>query len=412
LNFEPLNGFFRSYFPLVPLAVPQWSRETYRAMARCLISGRVVDGPDLAKLKEEIVNTLGVADAALCGSGSLALEWVLRVCGVRSGDEVVIPTFCCTAVVPPILAVGATPVLADVGEELNVTAATVEAVLTRKTRAVVVPHLFGNPAEIDAIVNLVCEKNICVIDDAAQALGAAIDGQAVGSFGDAGVLSFGSEKVCFGLGGGAIVSRRKEVCDAISRFKLSMPDAAPAIEKFLSTLIWRRFRRWTSPLRSLMPRNGIVAPDSPPAPYLSGAMTNLSAAVAVSLMLSLSENIAARRARVELYHELLGNTDGIELIPHGAGSACLTQVIRVLPKRRDDDLASQLINALGAAGYEVRGSYVPIHLLRQFERCVWDRLPYAERVWPDLVELPCEPSVSMDDVERIAMIVKKITSGR
>jgi dTDP-4-amino-4,6-dideoxygalactose transaminase len=325
---------------------------------------------------------------------------------------VVIPTFCCTAVVPPILAVGATPVLADVGEELNVTAATVEAVLTRKTRAVVVPHLFGNPAEIDAMVNLVREKNIRVIDDAAQAMGAAIDGQAVGSFGDAGVLSFGSEKVCFGLGGGVIVSRRKEVCEAISRFHLSTPDAAPAVENLLSTLTWRCFRRWTLPLRSLMPRNGMVAPDSPAAPYLSGAMTNLSAAVAISLMRSLSENIAARRARVELYHELLGNTDGVELIPHGAGSACLTQVIRVLPKGRDDDLAAGIVGELGQLSYEVRGSYVPIHLLSKFDRCVWDRLPYAERVWPDLVELPCEPSVSLDDVERIVAIVKRVAGGR
>jgi dTDP-4-amino-4,6-dideoxygalactose transaminase len=411
LNFEPLNGFFRSYFPRVPLAVPQWSKETYRGMARCLISGGLVDGPDLAKLKDEIVNTLGVGDAVLCGSGSLAIEWALRVCGVGEGDEVVLPTFCCTAVVPPILAVGATPVLADVGVELNITAATVEAALTRKTRAVVVPHLFGNPAEIDAIVNLVREKNICVIDDAAQASGATIDGKPVGSFGDAGVLSFGSEKVCFGLGGGVMVSRRKEVCHAISRVNLSTPGAAPAIENLLSTLTWRRFRRWTLPLRSLMPRDGIMAPDSPAVPYLSGAMTNLSATVAVTLMRSLSENIAARRARVGLYHELLGNADGVELIPHGAGSACLTQVIRVLPKRRDDDLASQLIGALGAAGYEVRGSYVPIHLLSKFDRCVWDCLPYAERVWPDLVELPCEPSVCLDDVEGIATIVKRVAGG-
>ena len=130
LHSEPLNGLFHSYFPRVPLAVPQWSSETYRAMARCLFSGGVVEGPDLAKLKVEIVNTLGVADAVLCGSGSLALEWVLRVCGVGEGDEVVLPTFCCTAVVPPILAVGATPVLADVGVELNITAATVEGALT------------------------------------------------------------------------------------------------------------------------------------------------------------------------------------------------------------------------------------------------------------------------------------------
>jgi dTDP-4-amino-4,6-dideoxygalactose transaminase len=391
--------------------LPQWNGDTYRGMARCLISGRLVDGPDLAKLKEEIVNTLGVADAVLCGSGSLALEWALRVCDVGEGDEVVLPTFCCTAVVPPILAVGATPVLADVGVELNITAATVEAVLTRKTRAVVVPHLFGNPAKIDAIVNLVREKNIRVIDDAAQALGAAIDGQAVGSFGDAGVLSFGSEKVCFGLGGGVIVSRRKEVCDAISRFNLSTPGAARAVENLLSTLTRRHFRRWTLPLRSLMSRNGIVAPDSPAAPYLSRAMTNLSAAVAVSLMRSLRENIAARRARVGLYYELLGNTDGVELMPHGAGSACLTQVIRLLPNRRDDDLASRLIGALGAAGYEARGSYVPIHLLSTFDRCVWDRLPYAERVWADLVELPCEPSVRLEDVGRIATIIKQVVGG-
>jgi dTDP-4-amino-4,6-dideoxygalactose transaminase len=82
-----------------------------------------------------------------------------------------------------------------------------------------------------------------------------------------------------------------------------------------------------------------------------------------------------------------------------------------LPKRRDDDLASQLIGALGAAGYEVRGSYVPIHLLSKFDRCVWDCLPYAERVWPDLVELPCEPSVCLEDVGRIAMIVKRVAGG-
>jgi dTDP-4-amino-4,6-dideoxygalactose transaminase len=141
-------------------------------------------------------------------------------------------------------------------------------------------------------------------------------------------------------------------------------------------------------------------------------MTNLSAAVAVSLVHSLSENIAKRRARVGLYHELLGNTDGVELIPHGAGSACLTQVICVLPKRREDDLASRLIDLLGREGYEVRGSYMPIHLLSRFDRCVWDSLPYAERVWPDLIELPCEPSVSLADVERIAAIVKQVAGGR
>src|SRR5262245_65883346 len=126
---------------------------------------------------------LGVEHAIICGSGSLALEIALRACGVGEGDEVIIPTFCCTSVVPPILAVGACPVLADVGDELNITAEKVEAALSQRTRVIVVPHLFGNPADINSIVDLAHHKEIRVIDDAAQALGASIDGWSVGSFG-------------------------------------------------------------------------------------------------------------------------------------------------------------------------------------------------------------------------------------
>jgi dTDP-4-amino-4,6-dideoxygalactose transaminase len=128
--------------------------------------------------------------------------------------------------------------------------------------------------------------------------------------------------------------------------------------------------------------------------------------VASSLIQTLGQNLLARRARVRAYRELLGSEPGLELISHRTGSACLTQVIRVLPRHRDDDAASRVINSLRAAGYEVQGSYVPIHLLSCFSHCVWDRLPYAERVWADLVELPCEPSVSLSDIDRIAKLVK------
>src|SRR5262249_9026426 len=151
-----------------------------------------------------------VKEAILCGSGSLALEIALRGCDVGTGDEVIIPTFCCTAIVPPILAVGAIPVFADVAEDLNISVTTVNAVLTRKTKPIIVPHLFGNPAAIDAIIDLTRGRNIRVIDDAAQAMGAAIADRPVGSFGDAGIISFGSEKVCSGIGGGAVVLRDQE----------------------------------------------------------------------------------------------------------------------------------------------------------------------------------------------------------
>ena len=385
--------------------MPFWNGATYRAILRSICSGNVIDGPDLRALRSSLIDQIDVTDVVLCGSGSLALEIALRACGVKPRDEVIIPTFCCSAVVPPILALGALPVLADIGEELNLTVETVDAAITRKTKAIIVPHLFGNPAEIGAIVDLAREKNIGVIDDAAQALGATIDSRPVGSFGDAGVVSFGSEKVCFGIGGGAVVSYQRELLDERA-LNLSPARTAPILRKLAATQFYRRWRRWTLPVQTKLSRGKSAGPDALPTPYRSEAMANLQAAVAKSLLRTLRENIAARRARVRLYQELLGGEDRLELIAHRSGSACLTQVVRVLPKGRGQDSASSLVEALGAAGYEVQGSYVPIHLLGNLNHCVWDRLPRAERVWSDLIELPCGPNVGLDHVTQVTAIVK------
>ena len=210
--------------------MPYWNGAIYQSVLRSLCSGRVIDGADLDDLRSRLVQELAVEDALLCGSGSLALEIALRACKVARGDEVVIPTFCCTAVVAPIVATGATPVLADVGEELNLTVETVRPVLTQKTRAIIVPHLFGNPADIEGIAELAAQKNIRVIDDAAQALGATIDGRPVGSFGAAGILSFGNEKVCFGLGGGVAIFRDKKLLPMICSSISTSPSFCPRLE--------------------------------------------------------------------------------------------------------------------------------------------------------------------------------------
>jgi dTDP-4-amino-4,6-dideoxygalactose transaminase len=389
----------------VALAIPYWNGSTYRAILRSVFSGSVVHGPELEKLRSSVMQELNIGDALLCASGSLALELALRACAVREGDEVVIPTFCCTAVVPPILAVGAIPVLADVGEELNLTVETVEAALTENTRAIVVPHLFGNPADIEAVIALARGRNIRVIDDAAQALGATIDGRPVGGFGAAGILSFGSEKICFGLGGGILVSNQRDILNRVTGVTLSSPEFSRALRNLFSTLIWRRWRRWTFPAAGLFsPRSG---PDAPPLPYRRETMANLNAAVALTLMQTLRANIAARRARVRAYQELLGGDERLQLIAHRSGSACLTQVVQLLPRRRADDSATRAIKALGKQGYEVQGSYVPIHLLPAYERFTRQPLTHAERVWANLIELPCEPDVSLDHVERIAQILKK-----
>lgn len=390
----------------VPRAMPFWNGSTYRAILRSLTSGRMVDGSAVSELRSLLIQTLRTEAALLTGSGSLALELALRACGVGHSDEVIIPTFCCSAVVPPVLAVGALPVLADIGAELNLTVENVDAVITQRTRAVIVPHLFGNPADIKAIVELARGRNIRVIDDAAQALGATIDGRSVGSFGDAGIVSFGNEKICFGLGGGAVVSSRPALLDDAS-LNLSTAKSSLVMRQLVATQIGWRWRRWTLSLQTMLPSDNTGGPNALPTPYRTETMANLQAAVALSLMQSLRENIAARRERLRSYQHFLGGENRLELIPHRPGSACLTQVVRVSPRGHGRDLAAPLIAALGKSGYEIQGSYMPIHLLGCFNRCAWDRLPNADRVWLDLIELPCDPGVRLEDVERISTVIKK-----
>jgi dTDP-4-amino-4,6-dideoxygalactose transaminase len=182
---------------------------------------------------------------------------------------------------------------------------------------------------------------------------------------------------------------------------------SPTLRSFLSTLAWRRWRRWTLPAQAWLSIAETTNPDSPPASYRNEILSNLNAAVALSLLQTLDENIAARRARVRAYQELLGSDEHLRLIPHRPGSACLSQVVLVLPGRRDEDLSAHLVEALHDAGYEVQGSYVPIHLIPGYEEWLRQRLPHAERVWSDLIELPCGPEVSLAHVEQIACVVKQ-----
>ena len=392
----------------VPRAVPYWNGASYRAIFRSITGGGIVEGASTGDLRSLLMDTFGVEEALLCGSGSLALEIALRACGAGQGGEVIVPAFCCSAIIPPILAVGALPVLADSGADLNLTVDTVRAALTQRTEAIVVPHLFGNPAEIRPIVDLAREKNICVIDDAAQALGATIDGRLVGSFGDVGILSFGAEKICFGLGGGVVLARKRDFVIDQAAANLSSPRLLTTLRTVLSTLAWRRWRRWTFPLHRLIYGRNSAEPDAPQQPYRKERFGNLNAAVSLTLMQSLHGNIEARRARVRAYHELLGNEEGLELMTHRPGSACLTQIVRIASSRHSEDLAVAIADALGRAGYEVQGSYVPIHRLAHASMCVWDNLSHVDRVWPDLVELPCEPNVTLDQIEQIAAIVKAV----
>jgi dTDP-4-amino-4,6-dideoxygalactose transaminase len=298
-----------------------------------------------------------------------------------------------------VLAIGAVPVLADAGPELGLTAETVEAACTPRTRAVVVAHLFGNPTPTADIAAVCHRRGIVLIDDAAQALGATFDGQPLGTFGDAGVVSFGNGKVCFGTGGGVLVSRDPAVLARAEGFPLPSKGAGMTLKRAAAVVAWRRWRRWSLPLKVAWTRlRGEPAQET----YAAGSMSNLDAAVALTLLDTLKANLAARRARVDAYGRLLGGQGKFALLPHRPGSACLTQLVDF---RGDEALALEVVAALRGAGYEIDRSFRPLHLQKAYERFASRPLPRAEKVWTGLVELPCEPGVSFDDLERVAALI-------
>jgi perosamine synthetase len=400
---------WKAYRYRVPYCVPYWSRKTYFTITRSLATGRIVQGPDIDKLERALSGYLSIEWVRGYRQGRVALEAALVGVGVVNGDEVILPTFCCSSVVPPVLAAGATPVLADVGPDLNITAESVEAVLTPRTKAIIVPHLFGNPADIEAIEKIAAEREIKVIDDAAQALGATLNGRPLGSFGDAGILSFGSGKVCFGTGGGILATRFVAVSERSQSIEFQMPNGQTELQEMLSILLWRRWRRNLLPVSVILHRLKFAKPADPtsvPERSAREYLSNLDAAVIMTLLETLAENIAARRQRAQLYRELLLNRPGITLIRHREGSACLNQPVKIEPTRHDAEPADAILEVLREHGYEIQGSYIPLHCLPAYRDCA-PRLPvFADQVWPHVIELPCEPDVPLAEVERISNLIR------
>jgi dTDP-4-amino-4,6-dideoxygalactose transaminase len=181
--------------------MPKWpspSEAQIEAVTDVLRSGRTNywTGSQGHALELEYAASLGCSHAVAVANGTLALELALRGFEIGLGDEVVVPARSFIATASCVVAVGATPVIADIDPvSSNLTAETLQAVLTERTAAVIVVHLGGWPAEMSAITDVAHRRGIRVIEDCAQAHGATYRGRPVGSFGDAACFSFCQDKI-------------------------------------------------------------------------------------------------------------------------------------------------------------------------------------------------------------------------
>jgi dTDP-4-amino-4,6-dideoxygalactose transaminase len=190
---------------------PAWPRsdgKERRAIARVCASGCWGTlGPEVARFEESFARYLGVTRVLAVSSGTAALEIILRALDIGPGDEVIVPPWTFIATASAVLMVGATPVFADIERATNcLDPASVEAAVTARTKAVIPVHLAGHPADMDGIAEVARRRGLFVVEDCAQAHGAAWRGRKVGSLGTAAAFSFQNSKNMAAGEGGAIAA--------------------------------------------------------------------------------------------------------------------------------------------------------------------------------------------------------------
>jgi len=188
---------------------PSYTPEEVEAVSRVLSSNRVNywTGIECREFEREFARWCGCTHAVTLANGTLALDVALKALGIGSGDQVVVTPRSFMASVSCVVTAGATPVFADVDRNTqNITAATIERVVTPRTRAIVCVHLAGMPCDMDPIMALAQRHGLRVIEDCAQAHGARYKGRSVGTIGDVGAWSFCQDKIMTTGGEGGMVT--------------------------------------------------------------------------------------------------------------------------------------------------------------------------------------------------------------
>jgi dTDP-3-amino-3,4,6-trideoxy-alpha-D-glucose transaminase len=327
-------------------------------------SGRYILGPEVDAFEREFAEYLGVAHCVGVGNGTDALAIGLRTLGVAPGDDVVVPSFTFYATAEAVAAVGARPVFCDVEPAtFCVTRATVERALTGRTRVIVPVHLFGNVAPVGELREL----GLPILEDAAQATGAALDGARAGALGDAAAFSFFPSKNLGGLGdGGALVTDDEEVAE---RARLLRAHGSRDKETYTEV-------GYNSRLDALQ-------------------------AAALRVLLPELDGWNARRREVAAAYAECGLGDHVALPEPTAGAKPVHHLYAVR-RARPDELAAHL----GAHEVEARGYYrTPVHLQPAVARFLppdgAPELPGTDEVARTNLALPMGPALTQEQIDEV-----------
>lgn len=356
----------------VASAYAELQEELDEAVRRVMSSGQFILGPEVTAFEEDFAAYCEVDHVIGVGSGLDALRLILLGYEIGPGDEVLVPSNTFIATWLAVTQAGATPVPVEPDPVThNVTAESLEATLTEATKAIMPVHLYGQPANMDAIAALGRERGIPVIEDAAQAQGARYRGRRAGGLGDAAGFSFYPGKNLGAVGdAGAVTTDDPELADRI-----------------------RMLRNYGSKVKY---HHAL--------PGLNSRLDSVQAAALRVKLRHLDDWNERRRSVAARYLELLDGIEGLTL-PAAPDSAEPVWHLFVVRHPRRDALQERLAEA----GVDTIIHYpIPPHLsgayAAEFEGAV---LPVAERLADEVLSLPMGPHLPMDDATRVAEAVRE-----
>lgn len=366
----------------IPLLRPWLGEEEIKAVADVLRSGWICQGPKVMEFEKGLASWIGVGHAVATNACTSALHLALHLSGVRAGDEVIVPSFTCMATVNAIHHAGGLPVFADIDRRtFNMDPRAAEKAVTPRTKAMLVVHQIGLPADMALFQDLAHRKNLSVVEDGACSLGATYGGRRVGALGSPTCFSFHPRKMVTTGEGGLIATNNAELA-AAARVLRSTGASSSDLERHQA--------------------KGTLVQQYENVGY-NYRMTDLQAAIGVVQLRKLDAMVLERTEQARRYDQLFRDMEEIEppYVPANSTHAYSSYLIRVranCPLHRDE-----LLSLLAAQGISCRVGIQPLHH-EPIYRELWGRtvLPHTEEAAANTLFLPIFPGLHADQQHQIA----------
>ena len=396
---------------MAPYCVPAWGWAEHWAILSCLLTGKLIEGPQKNRLYQAIAMKTGKKYVFGFNSGADSIYAALKTRRIGRGDKAILPSYCCESVVTAVVRTGASPVFCDMNEEYNPDVDSITMLIDRDVKAIIFPHLFGNPADIDRMEDVLSKSGlksgVLLIDDAAQSFGARLNGRLVGTFGDVGVISFGPGKTMIASGGGLLITDSDDIAREL---QLARPENHPISSKFkrlMYFLVFRRWRRLTLPFYFLFWR--LFREPEAQRWHLS-SLCNVDAAIGLKQLNRLEGMLRIRLERKEQLDRLFSpecgsmvETPAENIRPDKKLNVATKYVFR-LKSRIDHDYQEKYRQFMMNSGIELFDLYVPLHKNPRYEDPQISLL-VTEQFCDQILQIPVEPSINRRDFNRIVKII-------